>query len=187
MKVVIISGTPRTEGLACSCVDKALAGVKDAGGECEVIRLCDYELARCAMCKEGWGTCRDEHTCIFGKDGFAEIQEKLKEADALILETPVYWGEMTEIMKAFFDRFRRCEAFKGEQGAVAGKNVLLIASPGGSGNGLISCLEQMERLCRHLNTRIYDFVGVNRWNKEYKLTAIQKAASAMTEYEMKKV
>ena len=131
------------------------------------------------MCGDGWGTCRDKHTCIYGEDGFNEIQSKIIEADLLILNTPVYWGEMTEIMKAFFDRFRRCEALKGAESAMADKHVLLIASPGGSGNGLISCLEQMERLCRHLSAKIYDFIGVNRWNREYKLAAIKEAAASM--------
>jgi Multimeric flavodoxin WrbA len=179
MKVVILSGTPKSEGLCCACVDAALTGAEKAGADCEVIRLCDYKLARCAMCGDGWGRCREEHVCSFGDDGFEEIQKKMSHADAVILDTPVYWGDMTEVMKAFLDRFRRCEAMKGEMGAIADKPVLLIASPGGSGNGMISCLEQMERLCRHLHARIYDFIGVNRWNKEYKLAAIGEAAAAM--------
>jgi multimeric flavodoxin WrbA len=179
MKVIILSGTPKSDGLCCSCVNAALAGAEKAGADCEVIRLCDYKLIRCAMCGDGWGTCREEHTCIFGGDGFAEIQKKISDADAVILDTPVYWGDMTEVMKAFFDRFRRCEARKGDLGAMAGKSVLLIASPGGSGNGMISCLEQMDRLCRHLYANIFDFVGVNRWNSEYKLVAISEAAAAM--------
>ncbi len=179
MKVLIISGTPKREGLSCSCEEAALAGVISAGAEGEVVKLCDYKLTRCAMCGDGWGTCRDKHTCIYGDDGFNDIQSKLAEADLLILNTPVYWGDMTEIMKAFFDRFRRCEAFKGSESALADKNVLLIASPGGSGNGLISCLEQMERVCRHLSAKIYDFIGVNRWNREYKLAAIKAAAASM--------
>lgn len=179
MKVVIISGTPKKEGLSCSCEAAAMEGVKAAGAECELIKLCEYNLSRCAMCGDGWGTCREEHTCIYGEDGFDGIQKKLAAADMIILNTPVYWGDMTEVMKAFFDRFRRCEAFKGNESALADKSVLLVASPGGSGNGMISCLEQMERLCRHLGGRIYDFIGVNRWNKEYKLTAIREAAASM--------
>ena len=179
MKVIILSGTPKQEGLCCSCVDAAITGSQKAGAECEVIRLCDYKLIRCAMCNDGWGTCRDEHTCCYGDDGFTEIQQKLKTADAIILDTPVYWGDMSEVMKAFFDRFRRCEAIKGEKGAIAGKPVILIASPGGSGNGMISCLEQMDRLCRHLNAKIFDYIGVNRWNKDYKLAAIRDAAATM--------
>ena len=68
---------------------------------------------------------------------------------------------------------------KGDKGAIAGKPVLLIASPGGSGNGLISCLDQMERLCHHLHANIFDYIGVNRWNRDYKLVAISEAAAAM--------
>lgn len=179
MKVIILSGTPKNEGLCHSCVNAAVAGVKKAGADCEVIKLNDYKLARCAMCNDGWGICREGHTCAFGNDGFTEIQKKISDADAVILDTPVYWGEMTEVMKAFFDRFRRCEAMKREDGAMAGKSVLLIASPGGSGNGMISALEQMERLCRHLQGNIFDFIGVNRWNKDYKIAAISEAAAAM--------
>jgi hypothetical protein len=63
---------------------------------------------------------------------------------------------------------------------------ILIASPGGSGNGMISCLEQMERLCRHLHADIYDFIGVNRWNKDYKLVAIREAAATMVNTTKKK-
>jgi multimeric flavodoxin WrbA len=179
MKVIILSGTPKNEGLCHSCVSAAASAVKNAGADCEVIKLNDYKLVRCAMCGEGWGICREEHNCAFGNDGFTQIQKKIMEADAVILDTPVYWGEMTEVMKTFFDRFRRCEAMKGENGAMAGKSVLLVASPGGSGNGMISCLEQMERLCRHLQANIFDFIGVNRWNKDYKLTAISEAVEAM--------
>jgi len=179
MKVVLISGTPKNEGLCWSCVNAAAEGARRAGADCEVVRLCDYELIRCAMCGDGWGICREEHACIYGEDGFTEIQEKLKAADAVILDTPVYWWDMTEVMKAFFDRFRRCEAIRGDEGGLAGKPVLLIASPGGTGNGMISCLEQMERLCRHLRANIYDFIGVNRWNKDYKLAAIGEAAASM--------
>jgi len=179
MKVLIISGTPKKEGLACSCVNVAYSGATQAGGECEIANLRDYQLNRCEMCGEGWGTCRESNTCSFGEDGFTEIQKKIAEADAYILDTPVYWGDMTEAMKAFFDRYRRCEAFKGDACGMAGKPVLLIASPGGSGNGMISCLEQMERLCHHLHAKIYDYVGVNRWNKDYKLVTIRDAAASM--------
>jgi multimeric flavodoxin WrbA len=92
MKVIIVSGTPKKEGLSCSCVNAARTGAEKAGAECEVVSLCDYEIARCAICGDGWGTCRENHRCAFGDDGFTEIQDKLMEADAVILTTPVYWG-----------------------------------------------------------------------------------------------
>lgn len=179
MKVVLISGTPKKEGLCASCVEAARAGARSAGAQCEVVRLCDYKLIRCAVCGDGWGQCLEQHTCIYGGDGFSEIQKKIAEADAVILDTPVYWWDMSEAMKAFFDRFRRCEARRGSEGAMAGKPVLLVCSPGGTGNGMIACLEQMERLCRHLGADIFDFIGVNRWNREYKIAAVRAAAAAL--------
>ncbi|HEX3025665.1 MAG TPA: flavodoxin family protein [Clostridia bacterium] len=179
MKVLIISGTPKKEGLAFSCAEAAKKGVESAGGVCEIIRLCDQKLIRCAMCGDGWGECLEHYTCKYGDDGFSGIQQKIADSDAVVLTSPVYWGDMSEVTKAFFDRFRRCEARKGDDGAMAGKPVLLIASPGGSGAGAISCLEQMERLCHHLRAKVFDYVSVNRWNKDYKLETITRAAEAM--------
>jgi multimeric flavodoxin WrbA len=179
MNFLIISGTPKNEGLCDSCVKAVRDGAETEKVSAEVERVCDRPIARCAMCEDGWGDCLREHTCRFGDDGFSGLQRRIARADAVALVTPVYWWEMTEAMKAFFDRFRRCEATKGEKGALAGKAVLLVASAGGSGNGLLSCLEQMERLCRHLRARIFDYIAVNRWNKEYKLAAISSAAKAI--------
>jgi len=74
---------------------------------------------------------------------------------------------------------RRCEF--GQSGALFGKQVLLVAVPGGSGNGLLSCLEQLDRFCRHTGAVIFDYIGVNRWNSDYKKTAAYSAAKAMAE------
>lgn len=179
MNVLIISGTPKTEGLSCSCTDAVVEGLADAGSSVELIRISDEKLSSCVMCDDGWGDCLKLHTCRFGNDGFTAIQNKFAEADAIVIVTPVYWGDMSEAMKGFFDKFRRCEATRGDQGAIAGKPVLLVVSPGGSGNGMISCLGQLERLCHHLHAKIFDYIGVNRWNREYKLIAIKAAAKAM--------
>ena len=64
-------------------------------------------------------------------------------------------------------------------GALSGKQVLLIASPGGTGNGMLTCLEQMDRVCRHTNAVIFDYIGVNRWNSDYKKPVVYAAAKAM--------
>ena len=150
MKVVIVSGTPKKEGLCFSCVQSAREGVLNAGGECEVESLCETKLKICAVCGDGWGTCLKDHVCQFGDDGFAALQQKLAAADALILVTPVYWGDMSEPMKAFFDRYRRCEAMKGDKSALRGKQVLLVASSGGTGNGMVSRSTSSRRSARPL-------------------------------------
>ncbi|MCR3922554.1 MAG: flavodoxin family protein [Firmicutes bacterium] len=177
MKILILSGNPKKEGLCQTIIDAAKLGANEGGAEVEEIRLADLDMIRCQICGDGWGECRTEHTCIHGSDGFDEIKERVERSDAIILATPVYWGETTEAFKSFIDRLRRCEF--GPKGIMSNKQVLLIASPGGSGNGLLSCLEQMDRFCRHTGAIIFDYIGVNRWNSDYTRVAAQAAAFAM--------
>jgi multimeric flavodoxin WrbA len=178
MKILLITGTPKQEGLSCSCVEAAEKGVHTAGAELEIIRLCDLNLEPCHICGDGWGSCIGSKLCTYGDDGFSELQIKVGACDALIIQTPVYWGEMTEKLKSFTDRLRRCEALSGKS-VLDGKKVLLIAAPGGSGNGGITCLAQMERFVQHMHGQVFDYVLVNRWNREYKLSAIEAASNAL--------
>lgn len=175
MKFLIITGNPKTEGLCKSVTDEIVRGAREGGAETEIVSVENF--GRCRVCGDGWGTCRNDHYCSYGDDGFTGAQEKIRAADALCIITPVYWGEAAEGLKCFLDRLRRCEF--GQVGALSGKQVLLAASPGGSGNGLLSCLEQLDRFCRHTGAVIFDYIGVNRWNSDYKRAAAYEAAKAM--------
>ena len=178
MKFLVITGNPKKDGLCHAITEEVQRGGKDGGAEGELVSA--EKLERCHVCGNGWGTCREGNACAFGTDGFNELQQKIKEADAICFVTPVYWGEMAEGLKCFLDRFRRCEFDYGsETGALFGKQVLLVASPGGSGNGMLTCLEQMDRFCRHTRAVIFDYVGINRWNNDYKRVAAYEAAKAI--------
>ena len=175
MNFLIVTGNPKEDGL-CHAIEMEIArGAQAAGAVVSTLSLA--ALGRCRVCGTGWGTCRNEHVCIFGDDGFADAREALRQADCLCLITPVYWGEMAEGLKGFVDRLRRCEF--GTQGVLSGKPVLLVASPGGTGNGMLTCLEQMDRFCRHTGAVIFDYIGVNRWNNDYKGAAAYAAAEAL--------
>ncbi len=177
MRICILSGTPKKEGLCQSVINAAKQGAVEAGAEVDEIRLCDYKLIRCQVCGDGWGVCRSEHYCKYGSDGFEDIRKRIRESDEIIIASPVYWGETSEALKSFLDRLRRCEF--GQSGALSNKQVLLIAVPGGSGNGMLTCLEQLDRFCRHTGAVIFDYIGVNRWNSDYKRAAAKAAAFAM--------
>lgn len=177
MKIVILSGNPKKDGLCQSVIDAVKLGAIEGGAEVEEVRLCDLDLTRCQVCGEGWGPCRAENYCIYGSDGFDEVKARLQSSDAIVLASPVYWGETSEAFKSVIDRLRRCEFNQAE--VLRDKQVLLIATPGGSGNGLLSCFEQMDRFCRHTGAIIFDYIGVNRWNSDYKRAAAKAAAHAM--------
>jgi multimeric flavodoxin WrbA len=185
MKFLILSGNPKRDGLCQSVCQEILRGAGDGGAETELLSV--EQLGRCRVCGNGWGTCREEHRCTFGNDGFDAAREAIEKAEALCIITPVYWGEMAEGLKSFIDRLRRCEASKRFSGGSAsksilsGKQTLLVASPGGSGNGALSCLEQMDRFARHTEAVIFDYIAVNRWNQDYKKKAAYAAAKAIAE------
>jgi multimeric flavodoxin WrbA len=180
MNVLVISSSPNTDGLTAACAAAAIQGVQQAGGQAEEVRLNDLNIGLCQACDDGWGTCRSEHRCDKADD-FQAVHARALAADALVLVTPVYWGEMSESAKAFTDRLRRCEATLGEASRLAGKPVIAVAAAGGSGGGMITCLASMERWIQHTRARVFDLIPVNRWSREYKLAAISAAARAMVQ------
>jgi multimeric flavodoxin WrbA len=178
VNILVIYSSPNHDGLTAACASAAAEGALTAGAEVEVVRLNDLGVGLCQACNNGWGTCRTEHECQV-EDGFQALHGRTCRADALVLVTPVYWGEMSESAKAFTDRFRRCEATQGEGSCLAGKRIMAVAAAGGSGGGMISCLASMERWIAHIRARVWDLIPVNRWSREYKLTAIREAAHAL--------
>jgi multimeric flavodoxin WrbA len=178
MNVIIIYSSPNEDGLTAACAYAAAQGIRQGGGTAEEVRLNDLKIASCQACDEGWGACRTEHECEL-RDDFQALHQKVIGADALVLVSPVYWGEMSESAKAFTDRLRRSEATREPKSQLAGKPVIAVAAAGGSGNGMITCLASMERWIQHTQGRVFDLIPVNRWTRDYKFDTIRAAAEAM--------
>lgn len=99
MKVVAIAGSPRPTGNTSYLTDRALEEIAAAGIETEKIVLCQHRINPCF----GHDDCGSLKACR-QKDDAPAIIEKFREADGLILATPVYYFNMTAQMKAFVDR-----------------------------------------------------------------------------------
>ena len=175
---LIITASPNTDGLTVACGKAALDGITGAGGVAELFDISNLKLNPCLICGNGWGNCRTAAKCVI-EDVFAEVQSKIRDADGIILVTPVYWGQPSERMKYFLDRFRRCEAFNKEGSAAKGKQIDLIAAAGGSGNGTPTCLAEMEMWCRHVGAVPKDRIGVTRFNREPMLKNINDMAARL--------
>ncbi len=178
MRVLVIQSSPNRGGLTAACAAAAAEGAREAGAEVVDVRLNDLGIQRCDACDDGWGTCRSEHRCQ-KLDGFADVQAAVRDADAYVFVTPVYWGEPSETAKALLDRLRRCEATHREESALGGKWALCVAAAGGSGRGTLTCLASLERFLDHVGARPFDLIGITRYSREYKLEAIRRAAAAM--------
>jgi multimeric flavodoxin WrbA len=180
MNVIVISSSPNRDGLTAACAAAAVEGVRLAGGRAEEVRLNDLQVGMCQACDNGWGTCLARHECQL-EDDFQALHARVLEADAYVIVTPVYWGEMSESAKAFADRLRRCEATGGDESGLSGKPAIAVAAAGGSGNGTVTCLLSMERWLQHVNARVFDLIPVKRWTREHKLVAIYEAARGMVQ------
>ncbi|MDD5465158.1 MAG: flavodoxin family protein [Candidatus Omnitrophica bacterium] len=102
VKIVGLSGSPRKDGNTEILVKEALKAAKSRGAETEFVSLAGKEIQPCQACY----TCRLEESkgeCAI-EDDLAEIFEKFKEADGIIIGSPVYFLTVTAQLKALFDR-----------------------------------------------------------------------------------
>ena len=99
MKVTAVVGTGRKNGLVSTMCKKVLEGARTNGHETEIINLYDYEIGHCTGC---W-RCNKLGKC-FQEDDFDKVFRKLEDSDAIVVGSPCYWGNVTGILKNFFDR-----------------------------------------------------------------------------------
>ncbi len=98
-RIVAIVGSPRPAGNTNYLVDAALEEARSAGMETEKIELAKHKLNGCM----GHDNCDSFKACQ-QKDDAVWILERFRQADGIILATPVYYWNMTAQMKTFIDR-----------------------------------------------------------------------------------
>jgi multimeric flavodoxin WrbA len=105
------------------------------------------------------------------------LQGKIRGAEGVFLVTPVYFGQPSERMQYFLDRFRRMECFNKEGSAAKGKPFTLIAAAGGGGAGGDTCLDEMAMWCAHVSAVVSGRFNVTRANRGEMLEAIKGFAA----------
>ncbi|MBU4262329.1 MAG: flavodoxin family protein [Proteobacteria bacterium] len=104
MKVMAFNGSPRKKWNTATLLGKALEGAAAQGAETRLVHLYDLDYKGCISCfacktrgGESYGTCavQDDLTSLF-----AEI----KEADAIILGSPIYFGDVSGELRSFVER-----------------------------------------------------------------------------------
>jgi multimeric flavodoxin WrbA len=99
MKVVGIVGSPRKNGNTELMMAHALKSIAQEGLDTELIRLAGLEIKPCNACM----VCKKEEKCSINDDLFP-IYLKMKQADGILLATPVYYGSATALVKALMER-----------------------------------------------------------------------------------
>ena len=100
MKVVAINGSSRKSGNTTKIIQVVFDRLRKFDIECELIELAGKNIQPCKGCF----ACAGKRNCVFTHDDFYEIMEKLKNADGIILGSPVYSADVSGLMKNLLDR-----------------------------------------------------------------------------------
>ena len=102
MKVVAFCGSGRKQGNTYLLEQAVLAPLVDAGAETEIIELSGNEIRGCMSCFVCY--LQKDGTCVLKKDIVNECLAKMVTANAILLGSPTYFGDVTSEMKALIDR-----------------------------------------------------------------------------------
>jgi multimeric flavodoxin WrbA len=103
MKVVAFFGSPRIHGNTDLLLEEALKPVRAAGHEVALFKLNFMNIRPCQDC----GSCMKTGVCVMN-DPMTDIYQAIREADRIILASPIFFFSVSAQAKAMIDR---CQAF----------------------------------------------------------------------------
>lgn len=102
--VIAINGSPRKTWNTAMLLEHAIKGAESAGAKTEIVHLYDLDYKGCTSCF----ACKLKGGKSYGRcamnDGLTPVLERIRNADTLILGSPVYLGTATGEMRSFLER-----------------------------------------------------------------------------------
>ncbi|MBR2802602.1 MAG: flavodoxin family protein [Erysipelotrichaceae bacterium] len=99
MKVLIINGSPHPRGCTARALQEVDTILQQEGIETETIEIGSRDIRGCIGC----GSCRKSGKCVF-EDIVNEVADKFKEADGLLVGSPVYYATASGTLLSLLDR-----------------------------------------------------------------------------------
>ena len=106
MKVLLINGSPKKEGNTFTALDEMRKIFVKEGVEAEIVTVGGLDIRGCAAC----GYCHKNGKCVFN-DIVNELAEKFKEADGLVVGSPVYYASANGTLVSLLDRLFYSSSF----------------------------------------------------------------------------
>jgi Multimeric flavodoxin WrbA len=102
MKVLLINGSPNAKGCTYTALQEITKEFDKEGIEYELLQIGKKSIKGCVACF----ACSklEKGHCVFDDDLVNEVIDKLKEADAIIVGSPVYYAGISGQVKALMDR-----------------------------------------------------------------------------------
>ena len=107
MKTIILNGSPRKNWNTALMLKEAKKGAESVGAETEYIDLYDLTYTGCRSCmackRKGAERCH-----CFWKDDLSPVIDRIFDADALIIGSPIYLGDITSQVHGLIERLHFC-------------------------------------------------------------------------------
>lgn len=102
MKILVLNGSPRPNGNTKSMIKAFQEGAESARHQVDVVDVCRMKINGCLACEychtRGRGECAQ-------KDDMQKVYSLLKEAEMLVLASPIYYHGISGQLKCVVDRF----------------------------------------------------------------------------------
>lgn len=126
MKIVAVLGSPRAKSNSSTLARTILNKAGELGAETQEFVLNKLQFKGCQACE----TCKTKLDHCVLKDDLAAVLDAVKQADAVVLATPNYFGEVSGQFKSFFDRTYSYVAPDFSSRVPAGKSSVFVFSQG---------------------------------------------------------
>lgn len=125
--IVILNGSPRKHGNTATLCDAFVEGAEAAGNHVTRFDLQTMNIHGCLGCMKGG---KDPQSPCVQKDDMALIYPAYKEADIVVLASPMYYWGFSSQLKAAFDRLFAVAELDSEYRNPIKNCVLLMAAEG---------------------------------------------------------
>ena len=102
MKVVAFNGSPKKNGNTFKSIENVARELEKENIEVEIIHVGNKVIRGCLAC--GGCSRNMNEKCAIANDEVNEWIQKMKEADGIILGSPVHYSAIAGTMKSFLDR-----------------------------------------------------------------------------------
>ncbi len=88
-KVLLVNGSPRSDGNTFCALTEVATQLEKHGLATEIVQIGRGAIRSCINC----GGCRQAGECVFDDDICNSVAQKMSKSDALIVGSPVYYGQ----------------------------------------------------------------------------------------------
>ncbi len=98
--VLLINGSPHANGCTATALDEMIAVFREEGVDTELLHVGNKDIRGCVSCN----SCSSGGKCVFDKDPVNAAAESFREADGLVVGSPVYFSSPNGTLISFLDR-----------------------------------------------------------------------------------